>query len=648
MFLKKFLTYVIIAILLLSVPAFFQSAQATPWPGSEPNPTNLVFYLHNSSTGITVGAVTYLNVLSTVKDINSPWKNTGAMSLGVHYDSASFIVAPQLADSLTLNGTMFADIYMNQTGSSLTGGSNTLYVYSVNASGSKTLLGSHTNPNNIIPSGSTPGGTPVRLTGPYLNQTIPKGDSIIVALNISGNTAESYGIWWGMVNNTYYESTVSFSASTYLTVPAIRVLNYNGQNASVFPKNLKSTILTINATVEDPLGAYDFESYHVDFSILNSTGQVIFSTLMQSYPNLASPNSSYGTYQVSYNYSALIPGEYHFKVNATDNTDHNLWGVNTLPSYYGRAASNFVTVTIGLPPVPIILQILDEKNNTLPGATVQTFVSGSFMGANNTNSSGETEFLLSQGTNYSFKVIWENVPVGTFNETVSNMSHIFIFHAQVIYPTFVIASDSGLPLPYALVTLVHPNGTLYPLIVTNSSGSFSLNQVPAGVYKLTVIYDDAEVLASDPVSVTSNGITQVSASNVYLVTIKSTTAADTALPGVFVQVQNTTTGATIASGITNSSGALQFLVPAGSYTIIGNWAATYDLTAVQQTISTKIMVTTQENTTLTFSKAYPSIFATVLFWFILIIVLLLALLVVMTVMFFKKSRKHEEKINKVN
>ncbi|MGC8497349.1 MAG: carboxypeptidase-like regulatory domain-containing protein [Thermoplasmata archaeon] len=645
MILKKILVYGLIILLLVSVPAYFQSAQATPWTGSEPAPTDLVFYLHNSSTGITVGAVTYLNVLSTVKDTNYAWNNTGSRSLGTHYDSASFIVAPQLAGTLQLNGTMVADIYMNQTGSSLTGGSNTLYVYKVNASGSKTLLGSHTNPNSIIPSGSMPGGSPVQLTGPYLNQTVPQGDSIMVTLNISGNTAESYGIWWGLVNRTYYESSVSFPVSSYLTVSTIEVLNYNGQNVTVLPKNLNSS-LTIKATVQDPLGAYDFEAYPVDFSVINSTGKIIFSTPMLAYPTHTPPDALSGTYEVFYNYSALLPGKYHFEVNATDNTDHNLWGLNTLPYYYGRDASGFVTVTVGLPPVPIILKILDKNNNSLSGAIVQAFVSGSFMGTNNTNSSGETEFLLSQGTSYSFKVLWQNVSVGTFNETVYNNSTMFVFQANVIYPTFMIVSDSGVPLSYALVTLVHPNGTLYPLIVANSSGSFSLSQVPAGVYKLTVIYDDTEVLASYAVSVMSNGITKVSASNVYLVTIKSTTATGTALSGVFVQVQNATTGATIASGITNGSGTLQFLVPAGSYTVIGNWATTYDLTAVQQASSAKIMVTTQETTILTFSKAYPSIFATVLFWFILIIVLLLALLILLTVMFFKKSRKHEEKIEK--
>ncbi len=135
------LTFLLVATLALAaLVAIPPPAAATPWTGSEPTPTNLQFYLHNSSVGVTVGSGHYLNVLSTVNDTQAPWKATGAKTVGVHFDMVQFVIAPQLALPLVLNGTIGAIVYMNQSGSSLSGGSISLAVDQVAPSGALTLI----------------------------------------------------------------------------------------------------------------------------------------------------------------------------------------------------------------------------------------------------------------------------------------------------------------------------------------------------------------------------------------------------------------------------------------------------------------------------------------------------------------------------
>ncbi|HLY77097.1 MAG TPA: hypothetical protein VKT21_04360, partial [Thermoplasmata archaeon] len=305
----------LLGVTLLGLTFGASPAGATPWSGPEPTPTNLLLYLHNSSTGVTVGSVSYLDVMSTVADNVTPWEKTGAISKALHYDAVSFVVAPQLAAPLTLNGTVNANVYMNESGSAPSGGTIVITVYSVSPTGTLTLLG--TGPGNsatpLGPGGSVP--KAITLPGPTLSQTVPAGDSIEVNITINGNTAEYYGIWWGNVAGTDYASTVSVPASTYLTVAQVQVLNSTGQPVISLSDTVTNQTVTVQGVLADPLGAYDFENFSIEFAITNATGGTVFGPIvMAPTPSLAPPGAANGTYQVSYNYSALAPGLYTFTV----------------------------------------------------------------------------------------------------------------------------------------------------------------------------------------------------------------------------------------------------------------------------------------------------------------------------------------------
>ncbi len=614
-------------------------ALATPWSGPEPTPSNLLFYLHNSSAGVTIGSAQYLNVLSTVNDSQAPWTRTGSVSLAAHYDAVDFVAAPAFTAPLALNGTVNATVYLNQSGSSPTGGSITLTVGEVAPTGAVTLLGTGpaTGTGSIGPGGSIP--TLVFLTGPTLTATIPAGSSLELNITINGNTAEHYGIWWGRVTGTYYGSSASVPSSTYLTVPTVEVLTSSGAAVTVLPGSTANTTVTVRAVVADPLGAYDFENYTVDFSVVTAQGSVVVAPrAMSPTPSRALPSAPNGTYSLAFNYSGLAAGRYRFTVNATDDTDHNLANQNTLPTYYGRNAFAAVTISIGLPPVPVRLTVVDDHDVALRGALVGAISGGTQVASGRTNGTGVVTFQLAAGAVYDFPVQWEGIGVGSFSETVTANSTQFTLHVEVVYPTFAVLASNGQPLPYPLITVIHPNGTAYRLIVGTAAGQFSLAQVPVGNYTLTVVYDDSQVVFAEPVLVTGDGPFLITAHDVFALTVHATASGGGGLSNVFVAVVNTTTGSTVASGITDGSGTLTFLVPAGSYNITGRWAETYDLTPLQQTVTATVGVTGPSVATLVFTKAYPSVFATTLFSVVLVVVLLLAAIAVLAGLWLRARR----------
>lgn len=635
-------TLVVVGAGLVGFWAAVPGAHATPWTGSEPTPTNLELFFHNSTLPVPVGAAGYLLVMSTVNDTQGPWATTGEVSIAPHYDSVSFVMAPQLAGPLVLNGSIVADVYLNQSGSSLTGGSIVLAVNEVSPTGNLTLLatGPSLGTGAIGSGGSVP--NLVSVPGPTIsNQTVPAGDSVEVSVTISGTSATNYGIWWGNVSGTVYASEVDLPVSTYLTVSSPAVLNSTGAPVADLTATGGNQTLTIRANVSDPLGAYDFESFPVYFTIFNVSDVAVYGPVaMTPTPLLALPGALAGSYSTQFNYSALGPGTYAFTVNATDNTEHNTAGQNTLPSYFGRVASASTPIVVGLPPVPVVLLAVDEHSQPLSGATVRVLAGSVPYASNRTDASGEAGFNLSNGSSFTAHVFWQNVAVGSFAFNVTGAGQLVQLNASVIYPTFLLQTATGsYPLAYALVDVVHPNGSELPLEIANAQGKFTLDQVPVGNYTLTVIYDDTEVVSERAVAAASDGPIVVDVTGVFSLSVLTTTATGGGLSGVFVTVVNVTTGATIASGISNGAGELTFLVPAGTYDVNGSWSETYYLTPLSQSVSKVVAVNAPTLATLSFSKAFPPFTQTNEFYLLVGFAALAAVIVVLAVLLARRRKQ---------
>ncbi|MGC8656418.1 MAG: hypothetical protein ACP5UL_01525 [Thermoplasmata archaeon] len=557
-------------ILLISSGLFIYSTQnvsATPYTGPEPTPTNLTLYLHNTTKPIYVGTTPTLEVLNTINDTNVSYAKTGEVDQALHYITVSFIVAPQLKGPLEINGSPMLGLYVNQTGSTTSGGSITYSLYTLTPSGGTTLIGTSA-PYSLsnVKSGTIPNYNAIPF-GSNKSTTIPANDSLEMTISLSGSSSNYYGIWWGIVSNTYYYSQLNLPASTYLNIQNITQYNYAGKPTNTFLGTYANKTVKIVTNITDPLGTYDFVNWSVNYEIKNSTN-VFFNGKMKAVGKLSYDNYNQ-FYYIEFNYSGLLPGAYEILINSTDNTYHNLYGQSTGTGYYGRNAYGLSYFWIGAKPINVETKILDSKGKALVNSTVKVYAGNSFIIGNTTNSTGNAGFYLVGNTTYNVFVYYEGINVGSFVMNVTQNNTNFTFITEVYYPNFVIMDQKNIPLGSALVYIVSPNGYHYPLMITNNSGTISLYQVPIGNYSFTIIWHDSIVFNGN-VSVNSNVNIPVITS-VYYQTFIVKEPNGIPLNLADILVLNKTTGIIIAFNYTDINGSSTVRVPSGDFEVQVLW-----------------------------------------------------------------------------
>ncbi|MGC8655975.1 MAG: hypothetical protein ACP5TG_05750 [Thermoplasmata archaeon] len=556
----------LIGILLVasSLFVFYNQANGTPYTGQEPYPTNLTLYMHNSVKPYYVGSTPALNLLNTVNDTNNSWKNTGKLDTGLHYVSVQFYLYPQLMGNLVLNGSPVLDIYLNQTGSS-SGGSISYSLYSLSPNGSSSLIGtSSAFALSNVKYGSTPSLEIIPFGSP-ISYNVPENYSIEVQIVISGTSSNYYGIWWGLVDGTYYFSSLNLPVSSYLNVGNISTY-VKGSAVSVLPRTGNTTAMVV-ANISDPLGTYDFANWSVNFKLENSTTTLISSDMKTMTPLVYT--RSYELYYFEFNYSSLSPGKYIISVNVTDNTYHNLLNQNTGSGYYGRNAFGFSYIWIGGKPVSVYLQVLDSSNNSVQNATIKIFSSNTFIEQNITNISGFSEFELNSNSSYIAIIFFEGVNVGKFTFNVSSNSSIYTFKTLIFSPTILIEDYSGRSVSNALTYLISPSGYHYPLIVSGANGTVYLREAPIGNYSITVIWHDTVVYSSS-VFISTNSVYKI-VSRIYNQEFKILEPDGTPINLAYVLVYNLTSDVIIGFNYTNQSGLTNILIPSGNYSVKVFW-----------------------------------------------------------------------------
>lgn len=562
--------WVTLALLVLSslaiIPVALPSASANPYTGPEPTPTNLTVFLHNSALSQPItGGIFSSNLTTTQNDTASPWAGSGGIVVGLHYLDMGFYLFPRLAGPLTLNGTPVANIFVNQTGS-VSSVTWTFTLYAIDTSGAKHQLGTPGTASTGLDDGSV--GKSLRIPyGSSLLTTVPAGWSLLADFNqyTSGATADHYGIWWGDVGGAYYEADINLPASTYLAINQT-YLTMGGKMVGALSTTVPTPVVNLTANISDPLGNYDYINWSVDWNIHNVTGILMANGTMKATGPVLPPafNAYNETYGAPFNYSKLPPGQYTFCANATDNTYHN--DLSFAGNYYGRNAQGCSSFFVGSAPNLLVLHVVDSKGAPLVGAHVR--VSGIL---NLTNGTGDTRFHLANGS-YNATVIWEGIVVANPTVLVNGTTSLVI-RTQVYDPTFSIVDQAGVALSNALVYIVHPNGTHYPLLITGTSGNLSFSQVPVGNYGITVIWHDSVVYSqpAEPVVTVTNNSAYPVVTQVYYQEFQVIEPSGSPIPLSSVLVQNSTTGVLLSFGITNTSGMTTSRVPSGTFTIEVYW-----------------------------------------------------------------------------
>ncbi len=559
-------TFVVLSTL-VAVPEISPSARAASWSGPEPTPTNLTVFLHNSTSPLAItGGIFSSLVMSSTNDTAVPWTLGGQVDTSLQYLTVPFFLYPRTAGSLALNDTPVADVFINQTCVSCPSAFLTFTLYSADPSGVLTRLGT---PGTVTFGAAYAGnvGLPIRVPyGSPLLTSLPPGWSLKAVFSFTGSNTQHFGFWWGKVAGTYYPSDINLPASTYLAVNETYLVGAGGQIVSALNPSATTPVVSLRANVTDPLGNYDYDNWTVDWTILNATGAVKAQGALAPYAPSAPP-LFYGyneTYAARYNYSALSLGAYTFCANATDNTYHNdlLFAGN----YFGRSASGCTQFFVGTAPNLLTLHVLDSEGRPLAGARV---VVASIL--NLTDVTGVTHFLLANGS-YAATVTWENIQVAHPSISVLGATTRTVV-TRVYYPTFSIVDQAGVALSNALVYVVHPNGTRYPLAVTGASGNLSYAQVPAGAYGITVIWHDSVVYGqpAQPAITVAGNVSYAVLTQVFYQSFQIIQPGGTPIPLASVLVENSTTGVLVSFGITNATGVTTSRVPAGTFTVLVYW-----------------------------------------------------------------------------
>ncbi len=557
------------ALLILSAAFVFQGASApalaAPYSGAPPTPTNLTAYFHNVSTPVTIGGSQVLRIASSLNDSVSQYSKTGSNVTSLHYIYLDFSLYPQLTAPLILNGSTEVWFYFSQKGSSTSGGTITASISELSPSGKMTLLGSG---SAIGMSGGNPGSAPtsIMLPGPTFNDLIiPANYSLVFNVTVLGNSATTYSAYWGHTNNTYYYSRAVISASSYLEVSSTYLENNSGATVYSLPPNATNKNVTFYANVTDPLGAYDFSLWPVQLAIRNSTSVELIRGNMTPAAS-TSFNSAFVLYSFKFNYSNFPVGEYVITVNATDNTMHNF--ATSSGVLYGRNAYGSMQLFIGLPPVRALFTVLDSQGHALSGAAIRAYYSVSFIASNRTNGSGVAGISLFGG-NYTVRVFWQSVSVGSFAVTVNNTSNSFTLKSNVYSPSYIFESQSGLPLSNAFVYMTSPNGTQLPLLVTGSSGTYPLSEMAGGNYPTLVVWHSS-VIFNGSIDINSNGNVPVNV-HAYTQSFKVVSASGTPVPTANILIVNSTTGIDMGFNTTDASGTASSVIPYGTYAVSVYW-----------------------------------------------------------------------------
>lgn len=295
--------------------------------------------------------------------------------------------------------------------------------------------------------------------------------------------------------------------------------------------------------------------------------------------------------------------------------------VGAFPVTVSNVSSNF-TLKAGIYSPVLVFE--DQSGSPLSYTQVE-FISPAGIRLPLMSGSANGSVALSEvaGGEYSGTVLWHGSAV--FNGTISIDSNgVTNVSVSAYMQSFRVVSSSGSPVATANVVVVNSTTGIYAGFNTTDSGGLASSVIPYGVYTIQVywkgivVYSAADVLLDNPTAPT-----MVLNASIYDVTVKAVSSSGSAMSNVVITVYSQKTGS-ILSAVTGSNGEATFTVAAGNYTLTSSFITTYDLTPVSQQISQSVNISQPTSMTVKFTKVYPSLTSTNLFYIVVALVLIIA------------------------
>jgi hypothetical protein len=588
------------------------------------NARNVNFYFHYQATPVFVGGTMSHYLMNTTARFQAT-NNSVTKSISQPRIEVDFFSYPAFAGSVTFNGTWQIIIWANASALKPTVW-NTEY-QEVSPGGSVVWDSGLLAPSVVGGPAGHDGYLDVpiyayNLSDANLAHNFSAGNSVRVAVSANPGSTVTAELWYdsqsfpsqaifpsypiGSPSEIWTEDSTGFVTSSFLATAGLKVI--------------------VNANVTDPFGGYDVNATNLGTRdtmatvtvtapdttvIVNAQRMTLLTGGLTSLSNIL---------QYNVTLTAGMPGAYTVLVTSTDNS--------------GNLEQLSFTFTLGQT-YKLGVYIVDGQNRPLPGA-VLTIWSGNFQVFSQVaSSSGTVNGTLVSGS-YTMKVGWEGVTVyeAPFSfVTDTNLS----VKAAVYDVSIIVADDTGAPLSGAVVSIIHPNGTVFAqLVTTGTDGSISLPRAPAGNWSFTVLWKTVDVFT---------GVVQLSSSGPY--TIKTqvyqlavTVDDNTGHPvqGAYVVLYNSY-GVVYDFKATDSSGSVTLKVPVGTYTVEALYSTTYMFTPVTSSVNkTSVAVNSSGSLTLTLASYPPPLIQTSFFLVVITAIVGVAVAVVATYFIVKKRR----------
>jgi hypothetical protein len=515
------------------------------------------FFLHTTNETKNVGSIATQHIMNTTVGTNEQ-EITSTMRI-----IARWLLYPELASSLTLNGTVNMTLWWNSsTGQSATW---TLTISEVFADGTSEVVAS-AQVDNVV--GTTLEEDSVNVS---ISRTFQRGSSIEAHINIVGDSATDYTIAWG---SQARNSRVVFSTEDYIRIVpqgegGILTLDSNRNEENNFDPDASNKTIYIQVKVTNPFGGYDIS--WVNLTVEDPNGTVIPELNNVSLQKVSGFfNSFESIYEVSWNYSGYPEGRYNITVYALDNNGYLSFLNNGDFGVHLEVETG--VFFIGALPITVHILVPDGDGNPQEGVQVLVLLGESVETSGITNSTGGLVVDLAPGI-YELQLWWKDTQVGNYSLDATEdipFSDPFVATAAIYDLTFAAVDVMSAGLGGAALTVQFPNGTVTETpFVLNDAGEVSLTDMPGGSYRLTVTWK-GEIVADDSFQIHASG-TYVVAASVYYVTFSAVDADALPVENALVTVTNPQFGTILESQLTDLQGQLVSRLPPGSYEVNAKW-----------------------------------------------------------------------------
>lgn len=599
-------------------------------------PKPMEFYFHYFDVPVHVAGLDSKYVINTTQSFkfqtqNESYQNAFYKPIGQPKIAVDFYLYPNLAGSVTINGSWQVFVWVNASAYKPAGFN--LEFREMDIGGTVMWDSGQLSPTLT----SSIGGY---VDVPVLNynlsstltHTFAAGSTIQVEVTVNAGSSADTRIWY---DSPYYPSKVILPLEDYARPVAVETFDVNYTKTNMYSVVLNATQrqVVVQANVTDPLGGYDV--YIVNITILDPATQKVVDNMNMTRMSDGLWQTEYsGIYEARWSYpDTALPGNYSIEVSVIDNNGlYQLLSYGTFDPFIEYAYQGF---SIGVQ-YPVLLRVVDAHGLTMANADVKA-VSGEITLAEElTNSSGWCNINLWAG-NYNITVFWYSKEVARQPIQVINASQ-FTIQCQVYYPSFKIVDDTNQSLAQAEVYLRVPNGTLIvPAVYTDADGAINLTQSPGGNYELVISWKSVNV-QDTTILVNSDG-PYIVKTRVYQLVVNVSGNDGAPVENAYVIIY-TQSGAGYGLELSNASGQVVFRVPGGTYQIDVRFSTVYWLTAITSNATQAYtLINSSRAIDITLRDYPPPIWMTIEFWLITTIILAVIIVLAAIILFRYRKRR---------